>query len=182
MKNFGRDANGAQILTTTNPDNTIFCSSLENQLLATYRVVVRFDSKATKSQPREDLIGLYHPKNWNSNRKNSLLPPLPLPILATNKFSLLIAFSMIKEFQGICVGDSVNTVNLHKSHDFCNGKQGIVREMVKDVFVRFDVKILDDSLKTQIALANNENFLYPGLQKTWVSCTKIQVFCHSKKL
>jgi len=127
MKNFGRDANGAQILTTTNPDNTIFCSSLENQLLATYRVVVRFDSKATKSQPREDLIGLYHPKNWNSNRKNSLLPPLPLPILATNKFSLLIAFSMIKEFQGICVGDSVNTVNLHKSHDFCNGKQGIVR-------------------------------------------------------
>ena len=49
------------------------------------------------------------------------------------------------------------------------------------MFVRFYIKILDDSFKTQIALANNENLLYPGLQKTWVSCTKILVYCQSKQ-
>jgi hypothetical protein len=76
MVDFGSDAAGNQILTATNPDNTIFCASHGDQLLATYRVSVRFDSSTKHTPAQQNLIRMYHPTIWELIKKQTLpLPP-----------------------------------------------------------------------------------------------------------
>jgi hypothetical protein len=42
---FGLDGFGKEILTLTNPEQTILCALRENQLLATYRMTLRYMSE-----------------------------------------------------------------------------------------------------------------------------------------
>ena len=76
MVDFGSDAAGNLILTATNPENTIFCASHGDQLLATYRVSVRFDSSTKHTPVQQNLIRMYHPTIWELIKKQTLpLPP-----------------------------------------------------------------------------------------------------------
>lgn len=61
---FGVDAAGKEILTTTNAEHTIFCAKYENQLLATYRITVRYLSDRLHTPNHYNSVGMYHPTIW----------------------------------------------------------------------------------------------------------------------
>jgi hypothetical protein len=58
---FGCDAHGQSILTLTNPSGTILCASQENQLLATYKITVRFLANMPFSPLHHSIVKIYHP-------------------------------------------------------------------------------------------------------------------------
>ena len=57
---FGVDAQGQEILTLTSPDQTIFCASRENQLLATHRITVRYMEERPYTQRYKDCCKVLH--------------------------------------------------------------------------------------------------------------------------
>jgi hypothetical protein len=57
---FGLDCNGNEILTLTNPEESILCASKENQLLATYRMTVRYLSDRPFTISHRDLVRVVH--------------------------------------------------------------------------------------------------------------------------
>ena len=57
---FGFNGYGKEILTLTNPEQTILCASKENQLLATYRIKVRYMSERPFTQKNKDCIKVVH--------------------------------------------------------------------------------------------------------------------------
>ncbi len=58
---FGLDDDGHEVLTLTNPGATILCHAKENQLLATYRITVRFMVEHNFIQKNLDCVRLVHP-------------------------------------------------------------------------------------------------------------------------
>jgi len=65
MVDFGTNEHGKKILTTTCPKNKIFCSSHEDQLLASYRVTCRFDTSIVDpSAIQRATVKYYHPAVW----------------------------------------------------------------------------------------------------------------------
>jgi hypothetical protein len=57
---FGLDSQGQEILTLTNPDESILCASRENQLLATHRITVRYMSERPFTQKIKDCLQVVH--------------------------------------------------------------------------------------------------------------------------
>jgi hypothetical protein len=53
---FGVDGWGQEVLTLTSPDETILCASRENQLLATYRITVRYLTDRPFTQRIKDCV------------------------------------------------------------------------------------------------------------------------------
>ena len=61
MVDFGNDECGQQILTTTNPEGTIFCASYGDQLLATYRITIQFNDLCHTTDAMKQMIRIYNP-------------------------------------------------------------------------------------------------------------------------
>jgi len=61
MVDFGNDESGSQILTTTNPEGTIFCAAYGDQLLATYRITVQFNDLCHTTDAMRRMIRIYNP-------------------------------------------------------------------------------------------------------------------------
>jgi hypothetical protein len=57
---FGLDSQGQEVLTLTNPDESILCASRENQLLATHRITVRYMSERPFTQKIKDCLQVVH--------------------------------------------------------------------------------------------------------------------------
>jgi len=58
---FGVDDQGAEILTLKNPEDTILCASKENQMLATYRITVRYNFEKPFLFRHRECIRVVHP-------------------------------------------------------------------------------------------------------------------------
>jgi hypothetical protein len=66
MIDFGRDLSNEQILTATNPQETIFCAAYENQLYAHYSITVRFLAEREHLPSARKIVGgWYHPAVWS---------------------------------------------------------------------------------------------------------------------
>jgi hypothetical protein len=66
MVDFGRDLSNEQILTATNPQETIFCAAYENQLYAHYSITVRFLAEREHLPSARKIVGgWYHPAVWS---------------------------------------------------------------------------------------------------------------------
>jgi hypothetical protein len=62
---FGCNQNGCAVLTLTNPEGTVQCASHENQLLATYKITVRYLSERPMTPSHHNRIRMYHPEIWD---------------------------------------------------------------------------------------------------------------------
>ena len=185
MVDFGCDAAGNQILTATNPENTIFCASHGDQLLATYRISVRFDSATKHTPAQQNLIRMYHPTIWDVIKKQTLPPPptpplfqLPNPTTTSTVANATThTYEKLQKHRGVSVGDKVKIKNSFKSHLFCDGHEGIVRAIIKDGHVHYCIQVCvyNAALMSQIERANAQKFVYPGQEKTWVLCKFVQV-------
>jgi hypothetical protein len=51
---FGVDSHDSEVLTLTNPDETILCVSKENQLLATHRITLRYMVEGSFVHPNRE--------------------------------------------------------------------------------------------------------------------------------
>jgi hypothetical protein len=77
---FGVDCNGNEILTLTNPEESILCASKENQLLATYRMTVRYLSDRPFTHSHRDLVRVVHTGIGRIIRdKNNVVQTAPPP-------------------------------------------------------------------------------------------------------
>jgi len=184
MVDFGFDANGKQILTTTNQDNTIFCASHGDQLLATYRVSVRFDTATKHTSSQQNLIRMYHPKIWDIIKTQGIpqaaKPPifkLPYPNaaipVATTAAASALDFTKLAAHKGVAVGDKIRIKGSFKSHAFCVGEQAVVRLIVKDAQVFYCAEIIsvaDPAFKVLLEDANKKRYVYPGQEQHWVHC------------
>jgi hypothetical protein len=188
MVDFGIDANGNTILTTTNPDNTIFCASHGDQLLATYRVSVKFNTAIQHTASQHNLVRMYHPTIWEiiKTQANAMAPKppfykLPAPTAAipvgTSAAAGAAVYENLNAHKGVAVGDKIRMTNQQKLLNFCVGKEGIVRGIVKDTHVFFAVELLDTDAAFKLLLenANQKMFAYPGQDKSWVQCKISQI-------
>jgi hypothetical protein len=79
MVDFGTDEHGNEILTTTNPEETIFCAAYGDQLLATYRITLRYLFEHKHTPAHHNLVRIYHPTIWN-RIKGQTAPAVPPPV------------------------------------------------------------------------------------------------------
>tara|TARA_B100001142_G_scaffold330339_1_gene398305 strand:- start:8338 stop:10236 length:1899 start_codon:yes stop_codon:yes gene_type:complete len=84
MIDYGDDDQGRQILTATNEDRTIFCASHEEQMLAQYRVTVRFQVQVKPTDEHKRVVKIHHPsifeafiKRRMSHVSAALVAPVP---------------------------------------------------------------------------------------------------------
>ena len=78
------------------------------------------------------------------------------------------------------MGDKVKIKNSFKSHQFCDGHEGVVREIIKDGHVHYCIQVAGilvagTALASQIEGASAQEFVYPGQEKSWVLCKFLQV-------
>ena len=58
---FGVDATGSEILTLRNPEETVLCASKENQMLATYRITMRYMFEGPFLLRHRECVRIVHP-------------------------------------------------------------------------------------------------------------------------
>lgn len=88
---FGVDDTGKEILTLKNPEETILCASKENQMLATYRVTMRYMFECQFLFHHREFVRIVHPdiavliKHSRANSAaaaTNAVPQIPLPAAA----------------------------------------------------------------------------------------------------
>jgi len=171
MVDFGLDLSNKQILTTTNPDETIFCAAYEDQLYAHYSITVRFRFERTHSPSAHNIVRLYHPSIWSLIKAQTSQPPLirkpvfavPLPSPQAKSEELNCHMS----FKG---GDTVKIIKTLKTHTFCRGEVGRIKKIVKDGHVHFCVEFDSPDLQERIKLANKKQVYEWQTDLTWLRC------------
>lgn len=186
LGDFGTDAAGKQILTTTDPSGTIFCASFSAQLLATYRIRMRFDTSAMFTEAQTNLIVFFPPEIWQKHREH-----VRAHMMATNNTAGLAkanrpaptpsapaVYLQLDTHAGISVGERVVVQNSWFLHKFCDGKEGYVRAIIKDNKVMFCVEVVDvPGIAARIEAANvkGKKPIYPGVNMGYVRCITNQI-------
>jgi hypothetical protein len=78
LADFGVDAHGAPVLTTTNPEATVFCAAYEDQLYPHYLVTARFQvERLGESNTVTFCVGTFNPAVWRliQAARNACHPP-----------------------------------------------------------------------------------------------------------
>jgi hypothetical protein len=117
---FGVDSQKREILTTTNPESTIFCAKYENQLLATYRITVRFLADRQHTTTHYDTVRMYHPTIWKIIKEQKATvghqsiqgPPAKKQKRVPRDFT---------DYKGIENGAVVIVQQACRDYTFCNG-------------------------------------------------------------
>ena len=166
---FGVDSQNREILTATNPEGTIFCSKYENQLLATYRITVRFLAHRQHNPTHYNSVRMYHPTIWKIIKEQTpTLGRKPTP--PNVSFTALPATKDLEVHNGISKGHRVVVQKPAKAFLCCNEQEGVVRKIikVKDGHVYFSVEMCDAKLGVLITKANKTT--YAGQDETWINC------------
>ena len=154
MADFGLDLAEKQILTTTNPEETVFCAAYEDQLYAHYRVTVRFMFERTLLPTASSIVRLWHPSVWSRLKaQSSQPPPVTKPIFAV-PLPRAARVKELKVHMGFRQGDSVKVVQTLKHFPFCLGAIGRIDKIVKDGHVHFCVELEDPALRERLKLLN----------------------------
>ena len=162
MADFGLDPEDKQILTTTNPEQTIFCAAYEDQLYAHYSVSVRFMLERTLLPTAYNLVRLYHPSIWRLLKAQSDKPPsVKKPIFAVPLAATPPKAARVRELEvhmGFRKGDTVTVVQTLKPFTFCRGAFGRIAKIVKDGHVHFCVELDDPALQERLKLSNKAGY------------------------
>jgi hypothetical protein len=177
MIDFGQDASAKQILTTTNPEETIFCAAYEDQLYAHYSVTVRCMVEQPHSLTAHNTVHLYHPSIWSLLREQNITPPtvpksvfaVPLPPRAS---AVRPRVRQLKSHMNFKIGDTVRIVKTLKNFTFCCGEVGRINKIVKDGHVHFCIELDSLGLQERIKLANRTPLVVwqADLPLSWLRC------------
>jgi len=172
MADFGKDLEGQQILTTTNPEETIFCAAYEDQLYAHYRVTVRFMVERPLCPLVHNRVGVYHPVIWKriKERTNATAPAAGVgasTYVAPPRVSKKA--TELEEHMSFAKDEKVKIVLTLKPFSFCVGHTGFIRKIIKDGHVHFCVEIDDLAVRRKVELINNP--CYPWFTDlAWLRC------------
>ena len=150
MVDFGYDELDRPILTTTNPENTIFCASHGSQLLSMYRVTVRHDAVIVPSVAQKNMVQIYNPVVWSH-----MSPPVVVVVPATQTKGV-DTVCVVKKLlhRSIAVGDKVEIVKNDAILDFSKGHAGYVRHILKYNFYKYYVEVDDPDVQARMKLHN----------------------------
>jgi hypothetical protein len=187
--NFGVDGYGQEVLTLTSPDGSILCASRENQLLATYRITVRYLTDRPFTQRIKDVVHSVHCgigtliKSWGKPTP-PVAPaasttqggaPAPAPVYSRwGKSSAEVDATHIK----YKVGDAVVVTGALKAYQDSVGQTGVIKRIVQGHHYYFCI-LLDcpkqrPSVKDANSLSGNKEryrFLKPDEQE--LLCLKV---------
>ena len=177
MIDFGQNASAKQILTTTNPEETIFCAAYEDQLYAHYSVTVRCTVEQPHSLTAYNTVHMYHPSIWSLLKQQNITPPtvpksvfaVPLPPRAS---AVLPRVRQLKSHMNFKISDTVRIVKTLKNFTFCCGEVGHINRIVKDGHVHFCIEFDSLDLQERIKLVNRTPHYewQNDLPLSWLRC------------
>ena len=189
MVDFGYDQLDRPILTTTNPENTIFCASHGSQLLSTYRVTVQQDAAVVPVVAQKNVVYLYHPAIWSQ-----MSPPVAVVVPAVASVAVNTAAPPItghslrvmdkQKHRGIAVGDRVDIIRNDSVFDFSKGHKGYVRHILKYNHFRYYIEVDDAKVQARmkkhyVLLSGTERYLHVNkafcVQDTMVPCSFMHI-------
>lgn len=180
MIDFGCDEAGRQIVTTTNPDQNIFCAAYEDQLYPRY--IVKVCMSDTQLSPlAQRIVRIYHPTIWSRLQKPSLpsaaykpavvTAALPAAVLGpVSKPQPVVLFKEITCHLQYQVGDLVKVVHTFVNYQFALEAKGHIRKMVKDGSVYFFVELADAALREQTRGVNGTRTYAWPTDSSWLRC------------
>jgi hypothetical protein len=166
---FGVDNEGREVLTLTNPAATILCHSKENQLLATYRITVRFMVERNFLKRNHDCVKYVHGDIADMLKQTKdawLAAQAPAPALPPSFFSASIPPNIAAAVTSLVhtrkiyvdcphldfsIGDNVVVTDTLKAYREFKDLKGVVCRIVKAhtylLCVRLDNVRLRDSVR-----------------------------------
>lgn len=179
MADFGTDEHGNEILTATNPEETIFCAAYGDQLLATYRITMRYLPERKHTPAIHNLVRIYHPTIWNLI-KSQTAPAVPPPVFSVppaagaGMGSASGVAETIPNYRQWKVGDTVTLQKLPTSRgmDEFNGSTGVIKMITTDS-LRFWVELSDPQMRRKAKEVEKRRNVYrpSNVQDTWISCS-----------
>lgn len=106
MIDYGDDDQGRQILTATNEDRTIFCASHEEQMLAQYRVTVRFQVQVKPTDEQKRVVKLHHPSIFETFIKRRM-SHVSAALVAPQQHVPSVQWTAVDSWLGIAKGTKV---------------------------------------------------------------------------
>ena len=182
LADFGQDGEGAQILTTTNPEGRVFCAAYEDQLYAHYSVTARFMLERVHLLTAHLILDMYHPSLFTLIKARrdthmarfhfevrkpvfALAPPVPAGVPPLELASQL----------GFKQGDAVKVVHTLKRYVFCRGAGGRIAKIIKDGHVHFCVALDSPELRERVALENPRPAYAWHAEPAWLRCSVSQI-------
>tara|TARA_Y100000389_G_scaffold189299_1_gene212875 strand:+ start:92 stop:1582 length:1491 start_codon:yes stop_codon:yes gene_type:complete len=191
MSDFGVDEAERQILTTTNPEQTIFCAAYEDQLYAHYKITVRYCVEETLLPSAHSIVRMYHPAIWSRVKQNpaqqlalaappfAVLPPAPAPKQAPAPMPRAIPQATeITCHQQFRVHGRVKVVNTWRKYEFALNAVGTIEKIVKDGKVHFFVALDDASMRELVRIVNKPPLMSWHTNQSWLRCQ----LCHLEKV
>jgi hypothetical protein len=171
MVDFGRDLSNKQILTATNPQETIFCAAYEGQLYAHYSITVRFLAEREHLPSAHKIVGLYHPAVWSLIEAQVNPPPtVRNPVFVVGLHTGFLTAVELPSHMSFKTGDTVKVVRTLKPFSFCHGAVGRIAKMVKDGHVHFCVEFDSPDLQDRTKLANKKQIYKWHTDLAWLCC------------
>lgn len=189
MSDFGVDEAQRQILTTTNPEQTIFCAAYEDQLYAHYMITVRYCVEEPLSASAHGIVRMYHPVIWSRLKKTAaqqlalvapafaVPPPAPAPAPAPIPRAIPQA-TEIPCHQQFSLHGRVKIVNTWRKHEFALHAVGTIEKIVKERKVHFFVALDNASMRERVRIVNKPPLTSWHTNPSWLCC---QLF-HLEKL
>ena len=191
MSDFGDDEAQRQILTTTNPEQTIFCAAYEDQLYAHYMITMRYCVEETLLPSAHGIVRMYHPAIWSRLKQTSaaklalgapafaLPPPAPAPKQAPAPMPRAIPQATeITCHQQFSVHGRVKVVNTWRKYEFALNAVGTIEKIVKEGKVHFFVALDDASMRELVRIVNKPPLMSWHTDASWLRCQ----LCHLEKV
>ena len=171
MVDFGYDDAQRQIITTTNPDQSIFCAAYEDQLYAHYSITVRYMCENPHSPSAHGIVRMYHPAIWSRIKEKLGQQPTPqAPVFAVPLPAPKPQFEELQCHMNYKMGDMVKVVKTFKHYTFCRGAVGHIRKIVKDGRVHFCVELEAADLQKLTKRANKKPVYSWQSDLSWLRC------------
>lgn len=183
MADFDVDEAQRQILTTTNPEQTIFCAAYEDQLYAHYKITVRCLVERPLLPSAHGIVRMYHPAIWSRLKQTSaqqlaLAPPafaVPPPAPAPKPKPRAIPQAMeIPCHHHFNKHGRVKIVKTWHKYEFALDAVGTIEKIVKDGKVHFFVALDDARLRELVCILNKTPLMSWHTNPAWLRCQ----LCH----
>lgn len=170
VSDFGTNARGEQIMTTTNTDNTSFCAMYEDQLLVTHLITVRYVKNSVHTPQAHDIVRTYHAAIWES-------------IQARTRAQLEPDAEVVPLVPDVAEGDPVWIHGIHpiKPDPYGHGwVSGVVKKKITDSkgTVRYLVDLIEPTLRDHVRSMNKT--IYSGTNfgqpLEWVCCLRAKLY------
>ena len=182
---FGCDEAQRQIITATNPEQTIFCAAYESQLYAHYRIRVCFKVHELLKPSAQGIVLMYHPTIWSLVKSN--LGRQSAPAATVFAVSLPTAgpasapapkppkIPQVQELtchMNFMLGDIVMVVQTLVKFKFAHHARGKIVKIVKAGKVHFFLEFDDPALREQTRGVNGscKNSYHLHTDGSWLRC------------